>query len=168
VSAVTSPLRLDRTLLRISGPDAAGFLQNLLTQNVERLEREDARYAALLSPQGKVICDMLLWADGEGVIAEADAARGGDLARRLTMYKLRAQVAIEDVTSQRHALYAPSEFEGARPDPRFPDGALGWRAIGPASGTPPPVDGRAAYEAHRLTLGVPDLARDAAGRSIRA
>jgi folate-binding protein YgfZ len=109
---------------------------------------------------------MLLWADGDGIIVDADAARGADLARRLTLYRLRAQIAVEDVTSQRYALYAPAQFEGARPDPRFPDGALGWRAT--SSGPGSPADGAAAYDAHRLALGVPDLACDAAPEEVFA
>lgn len=150
------PARLDRTLIRVSGPDTIPFLDNLLTQNVERLPETGVAYAALLSPQGKVIADMMLWADGDGVIIEADPARGGDLLRRLSMYKLRANAALEDVSTAHSVLVSDAPFDGARPDPRLP--ALGWRAIAPRSDAP---GGAEAYEQKRIALGVPDLARDA-------
>lgn len=169
---MTGPFRLNRALIRVSGPDAMSFLNNLLTQNVERLADAGVQYAALLSPQGKVIIDMLLWFDdGEsnrgvhepGVIIETDRERGADLLRRLTMYRLRAAVRIEDVTSQFHVLYTPEIFHGGQPDPRFPMGELGWREVCllPTAQHNFP-DGAVVYDALRLARGVPDLARDAA------
>ena len=97
-----APARLQRCLIRVSGPDARSFLQGLLTQNVERLASEPVLYAGLLTPQGKVIADMFLWDGGDGAVTiDADASRGGDLIRRLTLYKLRARVEIEDVSGAR-------------------------------------------------------------------
>jgi folate-binding protein YgfZ len=152
--------RLDRTLIRVSGPDSAAFLDNLLTQDVQKLAGAGVQYAALLTPQGKVSADMLLWAAEDGVIIECDASRGPDLMRRLAMYKLRAQVAFEDVSGAFAACYRQKPFANAHPDPRFPDGALGWRAILP-SGEATAVSDGGSCDAHRLALGVPDLARDA-------
>ncbi len=175
---MTGPYRLQRTLIRVSGPDAVSFLNNLLTQNVAQLTESGVQYGSLLSPQGKLIADMLLWDDcGEnqtgvserGIIIEADPARGADLLRRLTMYKLRAAVSIEDITGRFHLLWAPDLFRGAKPDPRFPGGELGWREVCPL---PPDQhefpDAAAAYDANRLALGVPDLARDAAPEQVFA
>lgn len=160
---MTAPARLDRTLIRVSGPDAVSFLDNLLTQDVTRLADAGVTYGALLSPQGKVITDMLLWADDGGVIVEADAARAPDLLRRLTLYKLRAQAALDDISATHAALWSTAAFAGARADPRLPN--LGWRALGPRAEAP---SGDAAYDAHRLALGVPDLARDAAAEEVFA
>ncbi len=164
------PFRLARALIRVSGPDAVSFLDNLLTQNVEKLADAHVQYAALLSPQGKVLVDMSLWFDAsDGVIVELDPARKDDLLRRLNLYKLRANVLIEDITGQFHVLYAPDFFRGGAPDPRFPGGELGWREICPL-----PADqydfesGDTRYEAHRLALGVPDLARDCAPEEVFA
>jgi len=163
-AAMTGPYRLDRALLRVSGAGAVAFLNNLLTQDVARLGDEAVLYAALLTPQGKVLSDMLLWGDsgaGEAaVVIDAPAARGADLLRRLNMYKLRAPVQIDDVSGRFLALWAPERFDGAQADPRLPP--LGWRALSPLA---PERSGAAAseplYDAHRLALGVPDLARDA-------
>lgn len=155
--------RLDRAFLRVSGPDAIGFLDNLLTQDVTRLSREPVVYAALLSPQGKVLTDMLLWAGGDWVLIDVAPSRKDDLLRRLTMYKLRAQVSIEDASAAFHALYDADFFEGAVPDPRLPE--LGWRNI---VGDTDFLSGGAELNARRIALGVPDLAIDAQPEEVFA
>ncbi len=157
-----APYRLDRKLIRVGGPDSHSFLQGLLTQDVDRLEAARVLYAALLSPQGKLIADMLLWADREGVILDVDPSRGAALLQRLSMYKLRANVTIEDVSGAATALWSPEPLADGAVDPRFPDGALGWRALHPAATAAVAApNGDALYRARRLMLGVPDLAADA-------
>lgn len=165
---MTGPYRLDRALIRVSGPDAVAFLDNLLTQDVTRLADAGVLYAALLTPQGKVIADMLLWSDADdGVLIETAPARAADLLRRLAMYKLRAEASIEDVSGQFRALWSPERFPGAAADPRLPE--LGWREV---SALPPErLDlpaGDEAFDTHRLALGVPDLARDAQAEEVFA
>lgn len=160
---MTGPTRLDRTLIRVSGPDANSFLDNLLTQDVSRLDEAGVLYAALLSPQGKVLTDLILWGDGnDGIVLDVDPARGVDLLRRLSMYKLRAQVSLEEITGQFYILYSPTFFRGSQPDPRVPNGELGWREYCPLPSEQYDFpEGDSAYRNHLLRLGVPDLARDA-------
>lgn len=148
-------MRLARSLIRISGPEARPFLDNLLTQDLTRLADGGVAYAALLSPQGKVSADMLVWAQGDALVLDADTARGDALMKRLTMYKLRAQVTLEDAGGALNVLVSDAPFDGALADPRLP--ALGYRAL--ARGDEH-ADGAAWYDARRLALGVPDLARD--------
>ncbi len=155
---MATPLRLERMLIRVSGSDALSFLQGVLTQDVERLANAGILYAALLTPQGKVIADMLLWADGEDVFLDIDPARGRDLMARLSMYKLRAQVKLE--VSQCGVVWSEAAFAGALPDPRLQ--GLGWRKLEPASDVRALTDGADAYQACRIALGAPDLAIDAA------
>lgn len=156
--------RLPRTLIRVTGPDARSFLQSLLTQNLDQLDDAGVLYGALLSPQGKIVADMMLWAEPEGgVLIEADPTRGPDLLRRLSMYKLRANVTLEDASNRLNVLVGEGAFDGARPDPRLE--GLGWRAIAPTSDA---TDGSAAYDTLRIRLGVPDLARDAAADEVFA
>jgi folate-binding protein YgfZ len=81
---------------------------------------------------------------------------------------LRAHVAIEDVTDQFGIQYSPHTFMGGLPDPRFPDGALGWRKISPLAEALAAPDGDAAFDARRFAVGVPDLARDAAPEEVFA
>ena len=126
----------DRGVLSVSGADATSFLQGLLTNDVEQLQPSEARYAALLTPQGKILFDMIV-VRGAGneepsYFIDCAATQAADLAKRLGFYKLRAQVAIADVSADR----AVAAFWGdERPsvdglvyaDPRDP--RLGWRAI---------------------------------------
>jgi folate-binding protein YgfZ len=159
---MTRPARLNRSLIAVTGPETHGFLQNLLTQDLDKLSVTGVVYAALLSPQGKVIADMFVWAKGDGLLLDVDHTRAGDLLRKLSMYKLRANVAIEDITGRFHVLAAPDPFRGSAPDPRFPGGELGWRDVSPLPTEQVEfADGAEAFEARRIALGVPDFVRDA-------
>ncbi|MCJ8519125.1 CAF17-like 4Fe-4S cluster assembly/insertion protein YgfZ [Pseudorhizobium tarimense] len=82
----------DRSLIRVSGADAMTFLQNLITTDVVSLPPGTARAGALLTPQGKILFDFVIWRDGDGFIIEMDADQQDAFVRRLTMYKLRSQV----------------------------------------------------------------------------
>jgi len=162
VVAMTRPERLDRSLIAVTGPDTRGFLQNLLTQDLDRLPAGGVIYAALLSPQGKVSADMLVWAHDDGVILDAAGSRGGDLLRKLTMYKLRADVAIEDVSDKMSTAVSDAPFAGALRDPRLD--ALGFRGLSDDTSLP----AAQAYEARRIALGAPDLAIDAQPEEVFA
>jgi len=147
--------RVERSLIAVTGPDARPFLQNLLTQDLDKLDNEGVVYAALLSPQGKINADMFVWARNDGLLLDVDPTRAADLLRRLSMYKLRANVTLEDVTSKFDiAVVIPSPLEGAIRDPRLE--AMGSRVVVAKSDAP-----FASTEELRITLGVPDLARDA-------
>ena len=129
----------DRGVVRVGGEDATSFLQGLLTNDVERLRSGEARYAALLTPQGKILFDMLVVRisaeKGAAYLLDCAAAQAADLAKRLGFYKLRAKVAIADESAE---LGVVAAWNGAPdnapagivyPDPRDP--RLGWRAILP-------------------------------------
>jgi folate-binding protein YgfZ len=153
--------RIERSLIAVTGPDARPFLQNLLTQDLDKLDGASVVYAALLSPQGKVSADMFVWAHEDGLLLDADPARGVDLLRRLSMYKLRANVTVADVSAAFDVAVSDAPCEGAVNDPRL--AALGLRAIVAKREAP-----LAATEAHRIALGVPDLARDAQPEEVFA
>lgn len=139
-----------RALVRLSpldeGEDVAAFLQGLVTNDTAG---PLPCYAALLSAQGKHLFDFLVWADPAGLLLDCEAALADDLARRLSMYRLRRKIAItRDESLAVH--WSPVEQPGAVPDPRLPE--LGWRWLAPAEGDP----ADAAWLAHRLQLGVPE------------
>jgi tRNA-modifying protein YgfZ len=154
----------DRGVVSVSGADSAGFLQGLLTNDVEGLAPGEARYAALLTPQGKILFDMIVVrapdADGPVFLIDCAAAQAANLAKRLGFYKLRAKVAIADESAAR-AVAAfwggePGEIEGGLlyADPRDP--RLGWRAILPrpvADGVGPEHAGE--YEGLRIGVAAP-------------
>ena len=147
--------RLDsRALVKLSGPDARAFLHNLLTQDVETLAPGALRFGALLSPPGRLLFDLFLWGDNDGVVLDVAVDRREALIQRLSMYRLRARV---EVAADCRPVFAswPGIAEGFTADPRTP--ALGGRAIGAFAATAGEDD----WDAHRLAVGVPDPARDA-------
>ena len=153
----------DRGVVSVTGADATGFLQGLLTNDVERLEPGQARYAALLTPQGKILFDMIV-VRGPGeepsYLIDCAGVQAAGLARRLGFYKLRAKVAIADVSADR----AVAAFWGDEPpsvdegllyaDPRDP--RLGWRAILPRPIAAAVGSERVGeYEGLRIAVGAP-------------
>src|SRR3954469_21757672 len=92
----------DRALIRVAGDDVRGFLQGLVTQDVLTLDATAPRWSGLLTPQGKALFDFLLWADGDSVLIDCEAAEADALARRLTMYRLRRPITIERVAGAAH------------------------------------------------------------------
>jgi folate-binding protein YgfZ len=138
----------DRAVLRLAGADALAFLQGLLTHDMALLSPSTPLYAGLLSPQGKALFDMLLFADGDAVLIDVAADRAAALARRLSMYRMRKAVTIEPVALAVFAAWG-EDAAGHAADPRF--AALGSRWIGEPAGP----DGSAPYETHRLDTGVP-------------
>ncbi len=151
----------DRGLVRVSGPEARGFLQGLVTGNVLTLEPGEARWAALLSPQGKILFDFLMSVDGDALLLDVKADKATELAKRLTLYKLRAKVEIANVGADFVviALYGGPVGEGAT-DSRHAD--MGARLIVPAAGADAALltlggdHGAADYAAHRIALGIPE------------
>lgn len=153
-------LKLDsRAVLRLSGTETRKFLQGLVTNDVTATAPGKAVYAALLTPQGKFMYDMIIMADGDDLLLDIEAERKDDLLRRLTMYKLRADVTITDESDLKvWAVWADATPEGiAAADPR--DAALGYRVISAAAPASEPL-AASDYEAKRLALGVPDSSRD--------
>ena len=109
----------DRALVRVSGPDARPFLHNLLTQDVETLAEGELRFGALLSPPGRLLFDLFLLGEADAVLLDVAADRRDALLQRLSMYKLRAQVAVEADDRPVFASW-PQVAEGFTADPRAP------------------------------------------------
>jgi folate-binding protein YgfZ len=145
-----------RTVIGVTGPEWRGFLQGLVTQDVETLRPGEMRFGALLTPQGRLLFDLFLdGADGgEGCLIDVAAAHRDALVKRLTLYRLRAKVTIAPLEARVWALWnCESPGPGWAADPRLP--GLGFRGYGAA----PPLDAEAAdepaYDRHRFDLGVP-------------
>ena len=131
----------DRAIIRISGEDVRGFLQGLVTQDVMG---PLPVWAGLLSAQGKCLFDFFIWNEGEDLLIDCEAASTEELAKRLSIYRLRRKISIApDDTIAVH--WSPGGDEGV-PDPRL--AALGRRWVGPADA---PASG---WTEHRLRLGV--------------
>jgi len=159
----------DRGVVRVSGDDAKTFLDNLITCDLDRVSAHNARLGALLTPQGKILFDFLVFQApaeiGGGYYLDVLKVFAPDLAKRLGFYKLRAKVAVEDLSD---SLAVVAGWDAPKPedetglvaeDPRLP--ALGWRAIVAAQDAAEfGKDPAEAYHAHRIALGVPEGGRD--------
>lgn len=150
----------DRALLRVTGPEARPFLNRLLSQEVETLGPGDLRHAALLTPQGRVLYDLFLFGEAEGVVVDVAAQARDALAARLGMFRLRAAVEIAPDEGGVHVLWGADHAPaGWRRDPRTP--LAGWRFAGDA---PPAPDASPASaedaRARRLTLGLVEAVAD--------
>jgi len=120
------------------------FLQGLITNDVKKLA-DGPIYAAMLTPQGKLIADFFLAMQGDAVLLDVDEGQGDMLAQRLTMYKLRASVEIAATDLHLHRGLGEPPQDGYT-DPR--DANIGWRAYRPAPQTDDPVDWDALRVAH--------------------
>ncbi len=172
-----------RAALEIGGPDRVDFLQGLITNDVAKMTRNEAIYAALLTAQGQFLHDLFLANRGDSFLLDGEAARISDLIRRLTIYKLRAKVTLARAENLAvcaafgddalvslglpAALGATVPFASgvAFADPRHL--ALGARLIVPRETLASALIERgfsqvdsAEYDRLRLSLGVPDGSRD--------
>lgn len=136
-----------RALIAAGGPDWRPFLQGLLTQDVETLQPGEARFGALLTPQGRLLYDLFVIGAPDGALIDVAREHRDALLQRLAIYRLRAKV---DLAASDLPVFAqwPAGSAGVV-DPRLPE--LGRRIYGPATADAE----EAAYEAHRLALGVP-------------
>ncbi len=125
-----------RSVIRIAGVDRESFLQGLVSNDVRRL-KTGAAYAAFLSPQGKYLADFLLVPMADAILLDVAESLADGLPRRLSMYKLRANVTLEKTALHVLRGLGPTP-QGAFTDPRHP--ALGWRAYSPTPGAAPAID----------------------------
>ncbi len=133
----------DRAVLRLRGDDPRGFLQGLVTNDLDRLTHEAPLWCGLLSPQGKALFDFILWDDRGDLLIDCEAAQADALAKRLSAYRLRRAITI---TPDPLAVHWSRHNNASLSDPRLPD--LGWRWL-----APPGVPARG-WHVHRLSLGV--------------
>ncbi len=158
----------DRATLHLTGVEAEPFLQNLVTADLAGLGPGEARPAALLTPQGKILFDFLVSRIDDGLRLDVASGARGDLAKRLTLYKLRAKVTIAPSDETVSAVWDAAETpDGALADRRFPTESIGlWRGLRRrrAGG----LRGAAAVARHRRGgAGFPRLRRLPARRAAR-
>lgn len=137
-----------RSIVSVTGADAETFLNNIVTVSTLDVEPGALRYGALLTPQGKIIADLLVAREGEALLLDCAASAAPALVKRLTLMKLRAAVAIEE-----RADLGVTAFEGSE-DPRnvtAPRRRIGARgAEGDTS----------AYHAARIAAGIAEQGFD--------
>ncbi|MCU4177942.1 YgfZ/GcvT domain-containing protein [Bosea sp. BH3] len=160
---------IDSGVIRVSGEDARDFLQNLVTNEMDLVTPGHAGYGALLTPQGKIICDFFIVAlppeDGGGFLLDVPLLQTADLMKRLKLYKLRAKVTLDDLTEASAVIASadgaplPADAGIVYDDPRLAE--LGQRAIADAAGIDALVTAEPeSYHARRVALGIPAGGRD--------
>ncbi len=167
----------NRGLLKISGPDARPYLQGLVSQDMKRVTTEQAVYCAFLTPQGKFLYDFFVFEMDGALVLDCEADRRSDFFKRLSMYKLRSDVVLSDVTDE-YQVYGVLDAMGfaergaakvlsggiVYADPRLLD--MGCRAVTPQGDTSAleqaGLSGGTldAYEHQRIALGLADGSRD--------
>src|SRR3712207_1730600 len=91
----------DRGIVEVEGSDAVDFLQSLLTNDVEQAAPGAAIFAGLLTPQGKIQLDFLVYAASpERFLLDCPRASSAELAKRMALYKLRAKVNVADRSAE--------------------------------------------------------------------
>ena len=149
-----------RALIAVGGPDWRGFLQGLITQDVETMAPGEARFGALLTPQGRLLYDLFVVEREGGAWLDVEAAHRDAILQRLTIYRLRAKVELAADDTPVSILFsegpaAPPKPDGAGwvADPRLP--ALGWRGYGVSAPSGAVPADETVREAQKLRLGVP-------------
>jgi len=159
----------DRGVVKVAGDAARKFLNGIVTSDLDRVSPGAARFGALLTPQGKIIADFMVVEapaeDGGGFFLDCPKALAPALVEKLKFYRLRAKVAIEDMSG---SLGVMAAWDGAGDtrhglvyaDPRLP--ALGLRVILPPDNVSAAIGDlganlidATAYDAHRIALAVP-------------
>ncbi len=159
----------DRGVVKVAGAQARNFLNGLLTNDITQVTPATPKFAALLTPQGKIIVDCIVAQapdqDGGGFLLDCPRALAGQLVAKLNFYKLRASVTVQDLSNDLSVMAAWGELDRTGyglvyPDPRLP--ALGQRIIlsvhlakdAAAESGAELVDAQS-YELYRIALGVP-------------
>ena len=159
----------DRGVVKVSGIDARDFLNGLVTTDMTLLRPGLGRFGALLTPQGKIIVDFLITeapsGHGGGFLIDCPRALAQALADKLGFYKLRAKVAVENLSDSLGVIAAWDGDAAMTPNLAFADprnAALGWRILAPEELAPKVADligadlvESPAYDAHRIASGVP-------------
>lgn len=173
----------NRSVFTVSGPDAAEFLQGLVSNDVTKVSERRAIWAAFLTPQGKFLHEFMIAALGPDFVLDCERDRRDDLIRRLSRYRLRSNVEVSprddlsvatawgDDAAESFGLDAepgaalPKGSTAVFVDPRL--AAAGLRMIGPARDLESLAQSAGceaaspvAYDTHRLALGLPDGSRD--------
>ena len=148
---------MSRALIQVDGPDASDFLQGLITNDMRKVPNGPI-YAALLTPQGKYLADFFVFQENDTTFIDIDGTLADGVSKRLSMYKLRANVTITLVEGRNlHRGFGDIPSDGWA-DPRHD--ALGWRAWRAKKPTHNEIDWTTLYVDHMVPQNGIELTTD--------
>ena len=100
-------LNKDIKIIKVHGADAKEYLNNIVTNNIDRVNTSNSIYSCLLTPQGKFLADFFISCFDNGFYLLVNFKFYEDLIKGLNFYKLRSKVSIEDVTSSYRYFFVP-------------------------------------------------------------
>ena len=155
---MTIYLRADRAVFRFSGPEAHKLLNDVITGHIPADGNGDGEVAAawaLLSPQGKILAEGLAGHALDAIWVDVHQSVADDFFKRMKMYRLRAQVVIDDLRETHRVGFAKdAEPAGLRHTDRMGPIDMGWRIIAPVEATTDWVQNDAFYQATRIGAGI--------------
>ena len=163
-------LHPDKTVLQLTGDNPGNFLNDLLTAQIEALDKDIARAACLLSPQGRILFDMLVVRQGSVLYLIIEKVQAEALMKRLTLYRLRRAIDITPLAeiSVCHLLDSANSQQTA-PHAALPDSAkiavderhkgLGFLCLIPETDLPATQPDKF-WHIQRIGLGIPEGVAD--------
>lgn len=163
-----SALLSDRAVIRLSGSAVRDFLQGLITNDIRLLAPDAPLFAAMLSAQGKFQHDFFIYDTGDAIWLDVASAHKAALIQKLTLYRLRADVRIQDESEHWHVLATWADAAGVdtgpHRDPRHP--RLGSRIIVARDAAPQSTAQADDYNQRRISLGIPEGFTDLTERTF--
>ena len=161
---MTIHLRADRAVFRFSGPDAHKLLNDVVTGHIPSEGDGDGEVAApwaLLSPQGKILAEGLAGHAEDALWLDVHQSVADDFFKRMKMYRLRAQVTIDDLRETHRVGFAQDEEPSLlHHTDRLGPIDLGWRVVAPIEASSDWVADDAAYQAARIAAGIAHQGND--------
>jgi folate-binding protein YgfZ len=90
----------DRAILYINGDDAKEFLQNLISNDINKVNDDNSCFASLLTPQGKFLFEFIIVKHKSGYFIDCEKSQANDLFKQLSIYKLRSKVEILNLSNE--------------------------------------------------------------------
>lgn len=90
----------DRAILYINGDDAKEFLQNLISNDINKVNDDNSCFASLLTPQGKFLFEFIIVKHKSGYFIDCEKSQANDLFKQFSIYKLRSKVEILNLSNE--------------------------------------------------------------------
>ena len=90
----------DRAIIYINGEDARDFLQNLISNDINKVSVDSSCFASLLTPQGKFLYEFIIVKHKTGYFLDCEKAQSKEIFKQLSLYKVRSKVEILDLSNE--------------------------------------------------------------------